>query len=252
MSEFIKPKTVFVSDSEYIQNLVNINLKKDLHDDEEICQHCHGTGMVITNNPYGLSDDPNRSIGTLFPYQHQSITFCLYCYNGIVHRCILCGQIMPRGRLKHDCEQQREIDRAELAKKEAEEWQKAPIAPKEVEEACFCLYSEYYPHNEGYFCDWDEFFESWAEEHEPDDKRPEFVWITKSEKMRIDAYSIVESATDDLYEDAMDNISTGSIKELQDYLDKWCDNCGVGNIYYENHKYKVRIPWEKYNERTNK
>lgn len=64
--------------------------------------------------------------------------------------------------------------------------------------------------------------------------------------MRIDAYSIVESATDDLYEDAMDNISTGSIKELQDYLDKWCDNCGVGNIYYENHKYKVRIPWEEY------
>lgn len=47
MSEFIKPKTVFVSDSEYIQNLVNVNLKKDLHDDEEICQHCHGTGMVI-------------------------------------------------------------------------------------------------------------------------------------------------------------------------------------------------------------
>ena len=70
---------------------------------------------------------------------------------------------MPRGRLKHDCEQQREIDRAELDKKEAEEWQKAPIAPKEVEEACFYLYSEYYPHNEGYFCDWDEFFESWAE-----------------------------------------------------------------------------------------
>lgn len=35
MSEFIKPKTVFVSDSEYIQNLVNVNLKKDLHDDEK-------------------------------------------------------------------------------------------------------------------------------------------------------------------------------------------------------------------------
>lgn len=28
MNEFIKPKTVFVSDSEYIQNLVNVNLKK--------------------------------------------------------------------------------------------------------------------------------------------------------------------------------------------------------------------------------
>lgn len=245
MSEFIKPKTVFVSDADYIQNLVNVNLKKDLHDNEEICQHCHGTGMVIADNIYGLSDDPDKLIGR-FPYNHQTISFCPHCYNGVVHRCKLCEQIMPKGRLKHDCELQKEADRIKSNKDKAEELKKAPIAPKEVEYSCTYLYSEYYPYNEGYFSDWDEFFESWAEEHEPDDKRPEFVWITKSEKMRIDAYSIVESATDNLYEDAMDNISTGSIKELQDYLDKWCDNCGVGNVYYENHKYKVRIPWEEY------
>lgn len=67
MSEFVKPKTVFVSDAEYIQNLVNANLKKDLHDNEEICQHCHGTGMEIVNNPYGLSDDPDKTKGH-FPY----------------------------------------------------------------------------------------------------------------------------------------------------------------------------------------
>lgn len=245
MSEFIKPKTEYVSDKEYIQQLLNASLRKDLHDNEKICPHCHGTGLVIRDNRYGLSDDPNKKVGS-FPYTHQSLFFCPHCFNGIIHRCKLCGLIIPKGRLKHDCEQQQEIDKAERVKKEAEEWENAPIAPKEIEEACFCLYSEYFPHNEGYFCDWDEFFEAWAEEHDPEDKRPKFVWITESVKMRIDAYNVVESATDNMYEGAIDNISTESIKELQTYLDNWCEHCGVGNTYYEDHKYKVRIPWEDY------
>ena len=36
MNEFIKPKTEIISDPEYIQNLINVNLKKDLHDNEEV------------------------------------------------------------------------------------------------------------------------------------------------------------------------------------------------------------------------
>ena len=57
MNKFVKPKTEFISDADYIQKLVNTNLKKDLHDNEEICQHCHGTGMVVVDNRYGLSED---------------------------------------------------------------------------------------------------------------------------------------------------------------------------------------------------
>ena len=86
MSEFVKPKTVFVSDAKYIQNLVNVNLQKDLCDDEEVCPYCHGTGMTVYNHSYGLSDDPDRTINILFPYRHQSITFCRHCYDGVVHR----------------------------------------------------------------------------------------------------------------------------------------------------------------------
>lgn len=37
------------------------------------------------------------------------------------------------------------------------------------------------------------------------------------------------------------------IIELQNYLNKWCKECGVGTTYFEG-KYKVRIPWEDYDE----
>ena len=246
MSEFVKPKTVFVSDAEYIQNLVNANLKKDLHDNEEICQHCHGTGMEIVNNPYGLSDDPDKTKGH-FPYQHQSISFCQHCYNGIVRRCPLCGNLIKRGWLVCDCEAQQEIKRQEEAKKLKEALENAPIAPKEIADAMECFFSESFSRNEGYFFDWDEFFEDWFENHNPEDVKPVYVWITEPVEMSVDVQNIIESATDDLYEDASEDITSEARKELQDFVDGWCKRCGVGTTYYESHKYKVRIPWEKYN-----
>ena len=245
MSVFTKPTEQIVADQEYISNLVNANLHKDLHGNEEICGFCHGTGLVISDNPYGLSNDPNRKLG-MFPYKHQSLTFCPHCYNGIVHRCKLCGQILPRGFLKCTCEKQKEIDRIERERKAAEAFEKAPIAPQEVAEKCGCFFSDIFPQNEGYFSDWYDFFEAWYNNHEPDEARPEYVWITDSVDMHIDAYSIVESATEDLYEDASSDISNEKIRPLQKYLDEWCESCGVGRTYYESHKYKVRIPWELY------
>lgn len=243
MSDFIKPKAVYVSDPKYIDKLVNANLRKDLHDNEEICQYCHGTGMVIVNNPYELDDNPDKVAGR-FPYKHQSISFCTHCYNGVVHRCDLCGEIIKRGFLKCDCEKQRAVDREKISQKKEIEFQNAPIAPKEIEDNMECFYSEHYSSNEGYFFDWDEFFDDWFENHNEDDIRPEYVWITEPVEMSIDAANIIETATDDLYEDAADNISDVSRKELQDFLDNWCKHCGVGTTYYECHKYKVRIPWE--------
>lgn len=244
MSVFTKPLEQIVTDQEYISKLVDANLHKDLHDDEEICVFCHGTGLVIRDNPYGLSNDPNRTT-EMFPYKHQAISFCPNCYNGIVHKCKLCGQILPRGTSKCNCEKQREIDRLERERKAAEALENAPIAPQEVAESCACFYSDCYPHNEGYFLDWESFFDAWECYHEPDDDRPEYVWITESVDMHIDAYSIVESATEDLYEDAASDIPDEKIKQLQKYLNDWCKSCGVGKTYYESHKYKVRIPWDQ-------
>lgn len=240
MSEFVKPKRVFVTDSEYISGLINAGLVKDLHDNEEVCQVCHGTGLVIQNNVYGLSEDPDRSV--LFPYQRQALSFCQHCYNGVVSRCKLCGEIIPRGRLKHDCEVQREIDRAERRKKEAEEAEKAPWATSEMEENAEMFCSDCFSRNEGYFADWDEFFDDWECEHEPDEPKPDFVWTTVPVEMRMDAVSILENATADMYEDAMSYISDDKIKELQAVLDDFAKTCGVGKTYYKG-RHKVKIPW---------
>jgi hypothetical protein len=65
--------------------------------------------------------------------------------------------------------------------------------------------------------------------------------------MSIDAANIIESATEDLYEDANLDVSDSAVKELQDYLDDWCKRCGVSETLIRT-KYKVAIPWGKYND----
>lgn len=251
MGEFVKPKRVIVSDKEYIQKLVNANLVKDLHDNEEICHYCHGTGMVIRDNQYGLSDDSDRKVW--FPYKHQAITFCQHCFNGVILRCKLCGEVIQRGYTKHDCKQQRVIDEKLREQKKQEEFDKAPLLPDEKQEDYEYFFSEEYTHDNGYFNDWEEFFDNWENEHEKyGDVRPEYVWVTEPVEMSINAESIAEQATEDLYEDAYDDISDGEIKRLQAILDYWAKTCGVSTTYYESHKYKVKIPWENYDKRKEK
>lgn len=251
MGEFVKPKRVIVSDKEYIQKLVNANLVKDLHDNEEICPYCHGTGMVIRDNQYGLSDDPDRKVW--FPYKHQAITFCQHCFNGVILRCKLCGEVIQRGYTKHDCKQQKSIDKKLREQKKQEEFEKAPLLPEEKQKDYEYFFSEEYTHDNGYFNDWEEFFDDWENEHEEyGDVRPEYVWVTEPVEMSINAESIAEQATEDLYEDAYDDISEGEIKRLQAILDYWAKTCGVSTTYYESHKYKVKIPWEDYDKRKGK
>ena len=243
MSDFVKPRTQYVADKEYIEKLVNATLRKDLHDNEEICPYCHGTGLVIRDNPYGLSDDPDKKSG-VFPYTHQSVIFCPHCYNGVIHICEKCGEIIPKGFLRHDCKDEQELKRKEYAQRRKNALKNAPDATPEILENSLWFCSDDYGYNDGYFEEWEEFFEYWHEYHD-EDERPEFVWATEPVDISINASDIVSNATEDLYEDAYDDVSSKSIKELQDYLDNWCKTCGIRTTYYES-KYKVRIPWEKY------
>ena len=153
---------------------------------------------------------------------------------------------MPKGVSVHNCEQQKAINEEERKQKLKELMDNTSVAPKEVEDSCVYFYSEYYSCNEGYFTDWDEFFDDWYDNHNEEDEKPEYVWITERVDMHIDADDIIANATENLYEDAMSNISDEKCKELQDLLDKWCDTCGVRETYVKSNKYKVKIPWENY------
>lgn len=246
MEAFVKPGKVFVDVKGYLETLLPSGLEKDLHDNEEICEVCHGTGFAKDDHRYGLEGDPNRSP---FPYKHESLWWCPACYNGVVRRCEYCGKLIPKGRLVCDCETVRQMKKKEEDKAASEALNKAEELDSDALGTKFGMcYSDHITHNEGYFNDWDDFFEAWDDKDE-DLPRPQYVWGTREVEIHIDAYRVLENATEEMYEDAYDDIGKKAFDELQSFLNDWCTRCGVGKSYEESHKFKVRIPWEVYDAR---
>ena len=79
------PKTVYVDVNLHLPK----RLRKDLHDGEIICPHCHGTGIVKAQQIYGLKGLKNSA---MFPFTHEYMIPCPNCYKGIVDTCKYCGQ----------------------------------------------------------------------------------------------------------------------------------------------------------------
>lgn len=259
MSDFVKPRHLIIDAIPYLKNIMGNGIVKDLQDDEEVCPVCHGTGLALSDDPYGLSDDPDRHNGEMFPYKHQSISFCQNCYNGVVKKCKYCGKLLNDRAYQCNCEgaknaRDKEWDERDC-KVEQERFDKAkfiepddPIAKKLI-----MMYSDSYNSNEGYFFDWDEFFDYWNSDCEySDDERPKYVWSTSEERLSLDADYLVSNACEDLCEDAADQISSKDIEELQHYLDKWADRQIGTNTYYVDYRYAIRIPWEDYDKEYKK
>ena len=233
MSDFIEP----------ITKELTFTLRKQLAHGEEICPTCQGLGYLISNNPYGLKNDDNQIIW----YKNQSLMPCVSCFNGVVKRCPYCGKLLARTKLKCNCREQRAIDRMEEERKEQERMDNAKEVPAEQFDM---YYSEWYSPDDGYFDCFEDFFLAWENSVYcgdcTDDDRPEFVYGTMAVEMRIDADYIVEAACEDLYEDAECDIGTEEMIELQAYLNDWCAKCGVAKTFYYDKNFKVRIPWEEY------
>lgn len=239
-----KPVRVEVDVSDFLKSLFGGKLIKDLCENEAICPVCHGTGVKVSDNVYGLSEIPTS--GIRFPYKHQSVSFCLNCYNGVVRYCPDCGKQLPRGYLRCNCEAELRRKREAERKKEAEELAASVKHDASALGTEFQMcYSSFFRSNEGFFSDWDEFFEDWFEEHDAEDERPEFVWGTVEEKMSLDAHSIVSSACEEMYEDAFDDIGSDAIKQMQAYFDKWLAENGRVT-YFVSHKHAVKIPWDQH------
>lgn len=66
----------------------------------------------------------------------------------------------------------------------------------------------------------------------------------------MDADGIIDSACDDLHEDARDNISGQDQKELQDFLDKWCEKQSGTITYYPCYREYVKVEKEWFNQCT--
>jgi hypothetical protein len=212
-------------------------LKKDLQEDEVVCEHCHGTGLEIADNVFGISGD-TAHIGVHYPYKKQSLTFCKHCYNGVLKKCPSCGSLRGKEYGKgcpcgHD---DKKLDE-DYERKRNERWEKAEkMSLSKAWELCDCLYVE----------DADEFvFDSEDLENVltvyfewDDDKvdayfeggdaglKPPRIYLTKTVKPWVDAASVIEVACDRLHEEAMDNCDEEGLQKL---LDEWCaKQDGVG------------------------
>jgi len=244
--EFKKPERITIDAIPYLKQIMGKGLIKDLHDGEQICPECQGTGFTIYDAPYGLSDDPDRGRSGLFPYKHQSISFCQNCYNGVLQVCPHCREPLTKRKYRCECEGAKAERCCIKREKEAITLKKAIklSADNEIAKSMGMLFSEEYGYNEGYFSDWESFFDYWDSHNSNEDKRPEYVWGTDKYLIRVDADDIVERATEDLWEDAADQISKSDIEELQTFLDKWCSNQLGTTTYTYTHEYAIKIPWE--------
>lgn len=244
MPGFVKPTRKVVNIEDAFGELIGKKLIKDLHDNEEICPVCHGTGLRIEDNPYGLSDDPDKRAGQ-FPYKHQSIQFCPNCYNGVVRFCPDCGKQIPRYRTLCDCDAVVQRRQQEENRKEKERLEKAEKHEPNALGSLFTMaQSDFYSHNEGYFSCWENFFDSWNEDREEFTEKPLYVWGTEEVEMSFDASSIVSNACEDMYEDAYDDIGADAVAEMQRYLNEWKEKYGRTS-YLLTTKHAIRIPWEE-------
>ena len=188
-------------------------LPKVPKENEKICNICDGTGW-------------------LYEKDKGYIEKCPECYSGVIHLCHICKQpirgICTNGecrKLKDEKEEKRLLSKAIKVN-----YNDVPNKSKEM------IYSDRYPYNEGYFTDLEELFEYCNDEGI---YLPDYVWSTQKITLSMDAGSIIESACEELHEDARDNI-TGE-NELQDYLDTWCSKQTGVDTYCVDYKYAIKV-----------
>lgn len=234
-----------------MKNILPDTLEKDLQENEEICSICHGLGVVIDNNVYGIKGYTSEvAKKSMFPYNHQAIKFCPNCYNGVIELCEYCGKPLPRNTSRCDCEQYKAKIDDENRIKYREKISKAEeVDIKDIASEMW-FYDE---QADDYFSDIDYFVDVYKDfdEYESDEDMmnnlPEVLWLTNSVDISMDADWIIENACEELHEDASENISGEDRKELQDMLDDWCKKqTGTRTVYPNYMKYvRVRKEWFK-------
>lgn len=218
-------------------------LIKDLQEHERICPECQGLGMTIENNVYGIEGDTSEAgQREHFPYKHQALSFCQSCYNGVQKLCPYCGKPYERGYYHCNCEGQKKADEEKRIKK----WEETVSKAKEVQgsDVTTYLYCEEF---DSYHPDMDDFFDNYACNYNDEQSRriPEQLWVCSVTEISLDANNIIESACDELHEDAYENCDWDSLQKL---LDEWCKKQSGTTTYYPCYKEYVKIDWSQYDE----
>ena len=236
-----------------IKKILPVTLEKDLQDDEIICPVCHGLGILKQDYRFGVKEDDTEKAFKLNWYDNEYLTLCPNCYFGRIKICKYCGRPLPKQTNRCSCDGYKEQEAEEKRIKYQETIEKA----KEIElkDASEYIYDE---KSEQYFCDefsfvdhwWDLYLEGGHYCSNFDEYFEKYVtkvlWNCKEVKMTIDADWIIENACEELHEDARDNISDE--KELQEFLDKWCEKQTGTTTYYPYYKEYVKAKKEWFDQ----
>lgn len=186
-------------------------------------------------------------------YDNEYLTFCPNCYFGVIKTCKYCGKPFQRNTNRCNCDRYKQYERQQQEIKQQETISKA----KEIDlkDAAYYLYDE---KSDKYFTDEDEFTEYYWRDYLDDSggcsnfdeyfeyEVPKVLWNCEEVKISMDADSIIEDACKELHEDARDYISDE--KELQEFLDKWCEKQSGTTTYYPYYKEYVRVKKEWFDE----
>ena len=238
MEEFKKPERITVDAIPYLTEIMGKGLIKDLQEDEVLCPICHGVGLAIDDNVYGLKNDPNKS--SWFPYKHQSIISCRNCYNGVLKVCKHCKKPLSRNQYRCECDGAKAERQAEQDKKEQERFDKAT-------KMTFEEYAKKYPNNmviygDTYYMDiYDLLDDIYCNTIDGEIINfPKYVWGTNKVKIELDADSFIERTLEDAYEDA--SFSGQAESELFDFINKWNEKYALE--CYEENNIAIIIPEE--------
>lgn len=205
---------------------IDVELQKDLQDDEEICPVCHGTGVVIRDNAFGVDDNKNER----FPYKQQTIESCVNCYNGVVKTCGSCGKLLSNRYSECNCEESMKTKNEEQKQRNITNAQKLYDKAEKISlNDALKKFTYLYVEETDQFLpdDGDEIDEVPIEYH---------IFGTETQTMSIDAYDIVENACEEMGEDAMDRVN--DTDSLQDIINEWIDKNGT-SCYVPNYNFAV-------------
>jgi RNA polymerase subunit RPABC4/transcription elongation factor Spt4 len=198
---------------------LKLKIERKLEENEVICPRCNGTSIhiegvdlaVISDGVYKLKD-----FG-----KHETIVGCNDCYYGIQKVCKHCQGLYGRRKYQCDCDGAKSERRYLQSQKDMEKWNTIPkISYKDALEK----YTQLYIENFDCFVQVDclsEELEWRIEEDEEIDIEHLRVYGTSVTHAEFDAIHILESACDNLHEDAYERASSNvDMNKMQVYLDE--------------------------------
>ncbi|WP_288924746.1 hypothetical protein [Aminobacterium colombiense] len=176
-------------------------ITRDLKEGQELCPICQGLGLI---------------------QEGDYIVPCPDCLNGIARKCQYCGEIISLHKYHH-CEPMIQQQQKEQIEKVKKEW---AAAEKISLKQAIKNYKMLYDYSN------DEFIFSSEIEAYLKSKENPLIFATSTYSIAMDANTIIENECDDLYEDAFENISQSKVDELQEFLNKWCEEVKEDTLTY--------------------